>query len=96
MKRWSFLLFDANVIILLFKQEIWDQVVAACDLSVAETIIGEAHFFEDDVSRGAGGPVSGGQSLVRVWCGFGAAPSKLYRCWVLPHKAAFDGRQDPK
>lgn len=48
MKRWSFLLLDANVIIVLFKWGIWDRLVAACDLHVAETVIGEAHFFEDD------------------------------------------------
>lgn len=48
MKRWSFLLLDANVIIALFKHGIWDQVVAGCDLHVAETVVGEAHFYEDD------------------------------------------------
>ena len=48
MKRWSFLLLDANVVIVLFKWGIWDRLVAACDLHVSETVIGEAHFFEDD------------------------------------------------
>jgi hypothetical protein len=48
MKRWSFLLLDANVIIALFKQGLWDRVVAECDLHIAETVLGEAHFFEDD------------------------------------------------
>jgi hypothetical protein len=48
MKRWSFLLLDANVVIALFKADIWDKVVELCDLHVAETVIGEAHFFEDD------------------------------------------------
>ena len=47
MKRWSFLLLDANVIIALFKQGIWDRVVAECDLHISETVLGEAHFFED-------------------------------------------------
>ena len=48
MKRWSFLLLDANVIIVLFKQRIWDRVVDECDLYISETVLGEAHFFEDD------------------------------------------------
>jgi hypothetical protein len=51
MKRWSFLLLDANVIITLFKQGIWDQVVANCDLHVAETVVGESHFYEDDAGE---------------------------------------------
>lgn len=48
MKRWSFLLLDANVIIVLFKQGLWDRVVAECDLHISETVLGEAHFYEDD------------------------------------------------
>jgi hypothetical protein len=48
MKRWSFLLLDANIVIVLFKYSLWDRVVAACDLHVSETVVGEAHFFEDD------------------------------------------------
>src|ERR1700727_2461673 len=48
MKRWSFLLLDANVIIALFKQGIWDRVVAECDLYISEVVLSEAHFFEDD------------------------------------------------
>ena len=48
MKRWSFLLLDANVIITLFKQGIWERVVAECDLYISEVVLGEAHFFEDD------------------------------------------------
>jgi|CXWL01.1.fsa_nt_gi hypothetical protein len=51
MKRWSFLLLDANVVIVLFKWGIWDRLVAACDLHVSETVIGEAHFFEDDAGN---------------------------------------------
>jgi hypothetical protein len=51
MKRWSFLLLDANVVIVLFKLGIWDRLVAACDLHVSETVIGEAHFFEDDTGQ---------------------------------------------
>jgi len=51
MKRWSFLLLDANVVIVLFKMGIWDRLVALCDLHVSETVIGEAHFYEDDAGQ---------------------------------------------
>lgn len=48
MKRLSFLLLDANVVIALFKLGIWEKVVAACDLHLAETVVHESHFYEDD------------------------------------------------
>lgn len=49
MKRWSFLLLDANVIIVLFKYGVWEHVVATCDIWVSETVVEtEAHFYEDD------------------------------------------------
>src|ERR1700733_13902099 len=48
MKRWSFLLLDANIIIALFKHGLWDRVVVECDLHISETVVGEAHFFEDE------------------------------------------------
>lgn len=47
MKRLSFLLLDANVIIHLFEIGLWDRIVDACDLYVCETVVGEAHYFED-------------------------------------------------
>ena len=43
-KRLSFLLLDANVIIRLFKLGLWNQVVAQCDLHLARSVMGEAHF----------------------------------------------------
>ncbi len=48
MKRLSFLLLDANVVIALFKLGIWEKVVAVCDLHLAETVVHESHFYEDD------------------------------------------------
>lgn len=51
MKRWSFLLLDANVVIVLFKWGVWDRLVAVCDMHVSETVIGEAHFFEDEAGE---------------------------------------------
>ena len=46
-KRLSFLLLDANVIIELFKTGLWDKVVEECDLHLARSVMGEAHFYED-------------------------------------------------
>jgi hypothetical protein len=51
MKRWSFLVLDANVVIALFRQGLWDRVVADCDLYLSETVLAEAHFFEDEAGR---------------------------------------------
>lgn len=48
MKRLSFLLLDANVVIHLFKCGLWEQLVVACDLHLARTVVQEAHFYEDD------------------------------------------------
>jgi hypothetical protein len=48
MKRLSLLLLDANVVIHLFETGIWPKVVEACDLHLARTVVGEAHFFEDE------------------------------------------------
>ena len=48
MKRLSLLLLDANVVIHLFETGIWPKAVEACDLHLARTVVGEAHFFEDE------------------------------------------------
>lgn len=49
MKRFRWLLLDANVVIELFRQGIWDRVVGLCDISLSRTVAEqEAHFFEDD------------------------------------------------
>jgi hypothetical protein len=40
MKRLSFLLLDANVVIALFKLGIWEKVVAVCDLHRARATCG--------------------------------------------------------
>jgi hypothetical protein len=45
-KRSSFLLLDANVIIWLFEQGIWNAVVELCDLHVGRTVIREAAYYE--------------------------------------------------
>jgi hypothetical protein len=50
MKRWSFLLLDANVIIALFKQVLWDRVVAECDLHRPPTSDGPVEPTIDDLS----------------------------------------------
>jgi hypothetical protein len=45
MKRLSFLLLDANVIIYLFELGMWDRIVAECDLHISRTVKAEAAFF---------------------------------------------------
>src|SRR5262245_36869980 len=47
-KRLSFLLLDANVVIHLFKLGIWERLIAECDIHLARTVVGEAHFYVDD------------------------------------------------
>lgn len=37
-KKFRFLLFDANIIIELFKQEIWNEVIHRCDIWFGETV----------------------------------------------------------
>ena len=48
MKRLSFLLLDANVVIYLFEHRLWERLVETCDVHLARTVIDEAHFYEDD------------------------------------------------
>ena len=48
MKRLSFLLLDANVVIYLFKLKIWDRLIEQCDIQLARTVMGESHFYLDD------------------------------------------------
>lgn len=48
MKKFHLLLLDANVVIELFRQGIWDEVVDRCDIHLARTVQGEAHFYRDE------------------------------------------------
>jgi hypothetical protein len=49
MKKFRLLLLDANVVIELFRQGIWDRLIDACDVHLAQTVVSaEAHFYEDD------------------------------------------------
>lgn len=52
MKRFRLLLLDANVVIELRRQGIWDQVTSTCDVYVSRTVAeAEAHFYADDEGR---------------------------------------------
>lgn len=51
MKRLSFLLLDANVVIYLFELGIWDRLVAECDIHLSRTVIQETQFFMRDGLR---------------------------------------------
>ncbi len=49
MKKFRLLLLDANVVIELFRQGIWDRLIEACDVHLARTVVStEAHFYEDN------------------------------------------------
>lgn len=48
-KIFRLLLLDANVVIELFRQRIWDRLLECCDIHLSRTIATtEAHFFEDE------------------------------------------------
>jgi hypothetical protein len=47
MKRFPCLVLDANIIILLFQHDLWNEVVKRCELILSETVIEEADFFVD-------------------------------------------------
>lgn len=47
MKKFRLLLLDANVVIELFKQQLWDKFIAKCNVYLAQTVVDEAHFYED-------------------------------------------------
>jgi len=49
MKRFRLLLLDANIVIELFRQGIWDRLIEFCDVHLSRTVAEtEAHFYEDD------------------------------------------------
>jgi len=51
-KRFKLFLLDANVVIELFRQGIWDTVVEKCDVYLSRTVAEiEAHFYETDDGR---------------------------------------------
>jgi len=47
-KKFRLLLLDANVVIELFRQGIWDSILECCDIHLARSILREAHFYKDD------------------------------------------------
>jgi hypothetical protein len=50
-KKFRLLLLDANVVIEISRHDLWDQVVAKCDIHLAQTVIDEAQFYDDDNGR---------------------------------------------
>ena len=48
MKKFRFLLLDANVVIELFRLGIWDRVVDRCDIHLGETVKREVQYWQDD------------------------------------------------
>lgn len=51
-KKLRFLLLDANVVIELFRQGLWERILECCDVHLSRTVAAvEAHFYEDDEGR---------------------------------------------
>jgi hypothetical protein len=48
MKRFPCLILDANIVIWLFAQGLWNAVVEHCELILSETVIDEADYFVDN------------------------------------------------
>ena len=48
MKKFKLLLLDANVVIEISRQGLWDQMVAKCDIHLAQTVLDEAQFYDDN------------------------------------------------
>jgi hypothetical protein len=40
MKKFSFLLLDANIVIELFRLGLWEKITDICDIHIAETVVG--------------------------------------------------------
>jgi hypothetical protein len=47
MLRLKLVMLDANVIIKLHELGLWDKAVASIDIHLAQTVVGEAHFWID-------------------------------------------------
>ncbi len=48
MKKFRLLLLDANVVIEISRQGLWDQMTARCDIHLAQTVVDEAQFYDDN------------------------------------------------
>lgn len=47
MKRFPCLILDANIVIWLFAQGLWNAVVERCELILCQTVVDEADYFQD-------------------------------------------------
>jgi hypothetical protein len=47
-KKFRLLLLDANIVIEISRHGLWDQVTERCEIHLAQTVIDEAQFFDDD------------------------------------------------
>ena len=48
MKKFRLLLLDANIVIEISRHKLWDRIIAVCDVHLAQTVIDEAQFFQDE------------------------------------------------
>jgi hypothetical protein len=51
MKRLSFLLLDANIVIELFEQSLWDRFLTEGDVHLARTVVDEARFYYEGSTK---------------------------------------------
>ena len=48
MKKFRLLLLDANVVLEISRHGLWERIVARCDVHLAQTVLDESQFYEDD------------------------------------------------
>ncbi|MHB8899520.1 MAG: hypothetical protein ACYC6Y_12290 [Thermoguttaceae bacterium] len=48
MKKFNLLLLDANVVIEISRHGLWEEMVARCNIHLAQTVLDESQFYEDD------------------------------------------------
>jgi hypothetical protein len=51
LKKFSLLLLDANVVIELFRLDMWDKFISLCDVHLARTVVFESKYWEDDLEH---------------------------------------------
>lgn len=47
MKKFSLLLLDTNVVLVLFRLDLWDSFIGKCDVHLARVVVAESRYWED-------------------------------------------------
>ncbi len=77
MKKFRLLLLDANIVIEISRHSLWDRIIAACEVHLAQTVVNEARFFDDD--NGACQEIDL-TPLGQNWCHHGIQPYAIRPC----------------